>query len=103
MSGQILTAVTATVEANREEELRIGFRNVVARPLPEGLVRTELLQGQNGCWRIQTLWRDRAALEAVRASTEPPVALKLFESVGADHSHEVFTVESAHHSDAAAT
>jgi heme-degrading monooxygenase HmoA len=97
MSGQILTAVTATVDANRESELTSGFRKLTAAPMPDGLIRTELLRGQNGSWRIQTLWRDRAALEAVRASPEPPAALELFRSVGADHSHEVFSVEHAHH------
>jgi heme-degrading monooxygenase HmoA len=87
----------ATVEADREAELTTGFRNLMARPLPEGLIRTELLRGQHRNWRIQTLWRDRSALEAMRTSPEPPAALELFRSVGADHSHEVFSVEHARH------
>jgi hypothetical protein len=96
MSGQILTIVTATVDVDRESDLTAGFRKLTAGPMPDGLIRTELLRGQNGSWRIQTLWRDRAALEAVRASPEPPAALELFRDVGADHSHEVFWVEHAH-------
>lgn len=103
MPEQILTIVTATVAAHRETELTAGFRDINTRPLPEGLIRTELLRGQNGNWRIQSLWRDRAALEAVRASTEPPAALELFRNVGADHSHEVFSVEYARHSGTADT
>ncbi len=43
-------------------------------------------------WRIQSLWRDRATLLAARAAGERPPALVLFERVGAQHTHEVFTV-----------
>jgi hypothetical protein len=96
--GEILTSVTATVDADREAELTSGFRNLVARPMPEGLLRTELLRGKDQSWRIETLWRDRAALEAVRAGGERPAALELFQRVGAEHSHEVFFLEYAHHS-----
>ena len=99
MAGEILTSVSVIVDANREAELTAGFRNLIARPLPDGLLRTELLRGQNGSWRIQTLWRDRAAVEAVRTGPEPPAALELFRSVGAQHSHEVFFVEYARHAD----
>jgi hypothetical protein len=103
MSGQILTAVTATVDASRESDLTTGFRKLTTGPMPDGLIRTELLRGQNGSWRIQTLWRDGAALEAVRASPEPPAALALFRDVGADHSHEVLFVEYTHHPGTAGT
>ena len=96
MPGQILTIVTATVDANRETELTTGFRELMTSSLPEGLIRTELLRGQNGTWRIQSLWRDRAALVAVRTKAEHPAALELFRSVGAGHSHEVFSVEYTH-------
>jgi hypothetical protein len=43
-------------------------------------------------WRVETLWRDRAALESVRTSGEPPAALELFRRVGADHAHDVYFV-----------
>lgn len=92
MPEQLLTIVTATVDAHHEMELTSGFREITNRGLPDGLIRTELLRGQNGTRRIQSLWRDRAALEAVRTSPEPPAALELFRRVGADHSHEVFSV-----------
>jgi hypothetical protein len=103
MSGEILTSVTAWVDADREEELITGFRNLLARPVPDGLLRTELLRGQNRIWRIETLWRDRAALEAVRTGPEPPAALEMFRTVGADISHEVFSVEYAHGAETYAT
>ncbi|HEX5772137.1 MAG TPA: antibiotic biosynthesis monooxygenase [Nocardioidaceae bacterium] len=96
MSGAVLTIVNARVDPAHEAELVTGFENLTATSLPDGLMRTELLRGQNGSWRIETLWRDRAALEAVRTGPEPPAATELFRRLGADHSHEVFVVESAH-------
>jgi hypothetical protein len=91
-----LTVVSATVSPERESELTEGFRRLAAARRPEGLLRTELLRGQNGTWRIQTLWRDRAVLEALRTSGKPPAALELFRSVGADHTHEFFFVEQSY-------
>jgi hypothetical protein len=96
MSAQILTEVSATVDANREIQLVEGFREITAGGTPAGLVRTELLRGQDGQWRVQTLWRDRPALEAMRARPEPPAALRLFRSVGAEPSLRVYEVEDRH-------
>jgi quinol monooxygenase YgiN len=90
----ILITVSATVDPAREQELLDGFRKLMAE-LPEGLLRTELLRGQDGGWRIASLWRDRAALMAARESGQRPAALALFERVGAEHSHDVFTVEAS--------
>jgi len=94
---QVLTAVTAIVAPERETELTEGFRALTAGPTPDGLLRSELLRGQQGVWRIQSVWRDREALEAMRSSGDRPSALSLFEQVGAEHSHEVFWVEHAYH------
>jgi hypothetical protein len=93
MSGQILTEVSATVDASRETELVEGFREITSGRTPGGLIRTELLRGQDGRWRIQTLWRDRATLDAMRSGAEPPAAPRLFSSVGAEPSLQVYEVE----------
>ena len=93
MTGQILTEVLATVDADREAELLAGFEELIAGPLPDGLLRTELLRGGNQEWRVQTLWRDRAALDAMRAGAEPPAAPRLFRGVGAEPSLRVYAVE----------
>ena len=54
-------------------------------PAARGAVGTELLSGPDGRWCIQTLWRDRAALDAMRAAApEGPAAPRLFRAVGAD-------------------
>ena len=91
MDEQILTSVSAKVDPSRDGELVDGFR-VLMDGRPDGLVRSELLRGQDGTWRIQSLWRDRAALKAARQAGERPAALVLFERLGAEHAHEVFTV-----------
>jgi hypothetical protein len=89
---QILTSVSAEVDLSSNSELVDGFSALVGGALPDGLVRTELLRGQDGTWRIQSLWRDRAALMAAREAGERPAALVLFERMGAQHAHEVSTV-----------
>ena len=79
--GPVLTEVRATVDSSRHEELVAGFEALLAGARPDGLLRTELLHTE-GEWRIQTLWRDREALAAMRSSTEEPAAPRLFRSVG---------------------
>jgi quinol monooxygenase YgiN len=92
MTAQIMTEVSATVDADREAELVTAFREMAAGGTPDGLLRTELLRGPSGQWRIQTLWRDRAALDSMRAGPEPPVAPRLFSQVGAEPSFQVYGV-----------
>jgi heme-degrading monooxygenase HmoA len=92
MAGQILTDVSATVDADREAELVAGFRQMTAGGTPDGLVRTVLLSGPERQWRVQTLWRDRAALDAMRAGPEPPAAPRLFSQVGAEPSLQIYEV-----------
>lgn len=93
MSRPVLTEVSAEVEPDRENELVAGFRELLEGPVPDGLLRTELLRGSDGSWRIQTLWRDRAALDAMRASPEPPAAPALFTQVGGKPSLTILEVE----------
>jgi hypothetical protein len=91
-----MTTVDAKVPADREQELLDGYREMNAGDKPEGLLRSELLRGQDGVWRIQTTWRDKESLMALRKSGKPPAALALLDRLGAEHSHAVFTVEQSH-------
>lgn len=89
---QIVTVVDAVVPVDREQDLIDGFA-ALASNTPDGVVRSQLLRGQEGRWRIQSTWRDRESLMAVRESGDRPAALQLLESIGAEHTHDVFTVE----------
>ncbi len=97
MSAEIVTVVDATVDADREQDLVAGYRQMTQGPIPDGLLRSELLRGQGGRWRIQTTWRDRDSLMAMRRGGRAPAALELFDAVGAEHSHGVFEVEESYH------
>ncbi|HLO36171.1 MAG TPA: antibiotic biosynthesis monooxygenase [Candidatus Deferrimicrobium sp.] len=96
MTVGVLTEVGASVAPDREIELLTGFRELIRQPTPDGLLRTELLRGADGRWRIQTLWRDRAALDAMRAASEPPAAPRLFRSVGAEPTLVILEVLADH-------
>ena len=91
MSGPpVVTTVDAVVPPEKEAELVAGFAALSPR---EGLVRSELLRGQEGRWRISTTWRDLDELRAQRAAGTPPAALQLLDRLGVQHTHAVFTVE----------
>ena len=91
---RILTCVALIVPEDRDDEVLPAYRALTADgPRPEGLLRSELLRGQGGRWLIQSLWRDREAIMAARTAGAKPAALLLAEQVGAEHSHDVLTVE----------
>ncbi len=96
MADNVVTAVDAVVPVEREAELLDGFRELLGSDRPEGLVRSELLRGQEGRWRIQTTWKDRESVIALRAAGRPPAAQMLLDSVGATYTHDVFSVEASH-------
>ena len=84
MTERVLTEVAANVPIDRAAEVLAEFRVLLEKPLPDGLLRTQLLEGAEGAWRIQSLWRERAALEAMRSRPEPPAAPTLFRNLGAE-------------------
>jgi hypothetical protein len=93
MGTQVITVVDAVVDADREADLLAGYRSMSRDERPDGLVRSQLLRGRDGAWRIQTTWRDLDAIIAVRRSGVRPAALDLFERLGAETTHGFFTVE----------
>jgi len=97
MGPEVVTVVDAMVDREREQDLIDGYRQMKQAPKPDGFVRSELLRGQEGRWRIQTTWRDRDALIALRKSGAAPAALELLDRVGAEHSHGVLSVEESFH------
>jgi quinol monooxygenase YgiN len=80
----ILTIVTADVDENRAQELVVAYKEMLDEGLPDGLLETRLLGDGQGHWAIHSLWRDRAALDAMRAAPEPPAAPRLFRRFSAE-------------------
>ncbi|NUR15512.1 MAG: hypothetical protein HOQ13_04285 [Dermatophilaceae bacterium] len=78
----ILTIVSAEVDEGRAGDLVDGFETLLAGGLPDGLLETRLLGDGQGRWAIHSLWRDRAALDAMRASGEPaaPALFRRFQA-----------------------
>jgi hypothetical protein len=93
--ARVVTAVDATVDPSREAELIAGFQSMIDEPTPDGLLRSELLRGQDGAWRIQTTWRDFDSLMALRRRGARHAAVELLDRVEAEHTHAWFTVEKA--------
>jgi hypothetical protein len=90
--GTVLTIVSAVVASERADEVVPAFERLLGTEWPDGLERTELLAGPDGRWQIQSLWRDREALAAMRASGEPPAAPALFAALGAEPNLQVYDV-----------
>ena len=93
MRTPIVTIVDAQLDPAHDAALLAGFAQLTASAWPDGLLRTELLRGQNGAWRVQSTWRDKETVIALRMAGVKPAALALFESLGATHTHAVFSVE----------
>ena len=93
MSTHVITVVDATIDPARETDLLAGFRALNEGERPAGLLRSQLLRGQDGAWRIETTWDSMEALMELRRAGRPPAALALLEGLGAEHTHAWFTVE----------
>jgi hypothetical protein len=52
MSGEIMTEVSAIIPAERADDVPAAFAELTQRPLPDGLLRTELLAGCEGEWKM---------------------------------------------------
>ena len=88
----VVTVVSAEVPQSRGAELVAAYEDLLAGGLTEGLLETQLLGDGQGHWAIQSRWRDRAALDAMRAAPDPPAAPALFRRFGGDPTLVVMAV-----------
>jgi len=91
-----MTEVGAIVATKRADEVPAAFTEFTQRPLPEGLLRTELLAGPDGEWKVHSLWPDQAALDAMRAGAEPPAAPALYRRLGAEPVLRIYHLRARH-------
>jgi heme-degrading monooxygenase HmoA len=96
MVGRVLTVVSAAVNPEQEEHLAMAYQAVLDADVPDGILASALLRGDGNQWQIITLWRDRAALDAMsahmRVNPELPAAPRVFREVGAEPTLAVFDV-----------
>jgi len=89
---QIVTTVSARIAEEQAEGLVDAYAAMSDSELPDGLIGSLLLRGADGLWQISTTWRDRAALDAMRATGETPTAIRLFTEAGGEPAVAVFEV-----------
>jgi hypothetical protein len=87
-----VTMVEAAVEPAREDDLRSAWDELAVDP-PAGFIESLLLRAEDGPWRIVTVGESKDAVMAMRASGEPPPALRMFERASAAPTVSMWTVE----------
>jgi hypothetical protein len=89
----VLTVLEARVPAERAETLRKGYESLAKRALPPGLVSSRLIRASTDAelWRLETVWQDRRALEAMRGQGTP-AGLLLFREAGVEPTVALFEV-----------
>ncbi|WP_063774157.1 antibiotic biosynthesis monooxygenase [Streptacidiphilus rugosus] len=92
MINWVLVEANLSLPAEHEAKLIAAYHRLVAQPHPDGLLQTELLRGQDGHWRVQTLWRDRTSMEAMRASPMGSTAPRLFHDLDIESTFDIFDV-----------
>jgi len=89
----VMTVLRARVAPDRVEDLERVYREGVAK-LPPDIVETFLVRDSHdpSLFCIITLWVSAEALARMRASTEKPRGIQMFEAAGAKPDIEIFDV-----------
>ncbi len=93
MANMVLTVLEAKVAPDKASALQDAYQEGIAQ-LDTGIVQTFLVQASRepDSWRILTLWENRAALDAMRASGETPRGVLMFRAAGAESTLTIFDV-----------
>ena len=86
-------ALLVSVNADKWAVLEAAYRAALQEHTP-GLVQTFFLHSsaKAACWQIATVWKDRAALNAMRHSGETPQGVLIFLAAGAEPTLTIFDV-----------
>jgi quinol monooxygenase YgiN len=89
----VMTVLEARVPAARLSDVERVFREGMS-PLPADIVESYLVRDTKdpSSFRLTTVWRSMAALQAMRQSGVKPKGVQMFEAVGATPSLSVFEV-----------
>jgi quinol monooxygenase YgiN len=91
--SMVMTILESHVAPEKQPALLAAFESATAQ-LDAGIEQTFLARSNADptLWRIMTVWRDREALDAMRASGETPRGVLIFREAGAEPSLTVFTI-----------
>ena len=89
----VMTILEAHVTPDHWAELEQAYRQALQQHEP-GLVRTFLAHSKReyDLWRILTVWRSQAALDAMRNSGDRPRGVLIFRQAGAEPMLSVFEI-----------
>ena len=94
MTAIVVTMVEGEVDPARVPDLLGAFPAESADDLPEFILGTMLVRGSDSdVWRVVTLWRSMADLEAYVQSVETPGAKAAFRAAGVEPSVTVWNAE----------
>jgi hypothetical protein len=94
MAKRVVTLVNAVVDAAREVELVEGYRRMVDGDRPDGLLRSELLRGQEGGLAHPDDLAGHGRAHGGPEVGQPACRLELLNGIGAQRvSHDWYSVE----------
>ncbi len=81
----VMTVLEAHVAEGKWDALKDAYTHGIQK-LDAGIVQTFLVcdTRDRALWRIMTVWQDRAALDAMRASGQTPAGVLMFRAAGAE-------------------
>ncbi len=91
---KVMTILESHVAPDKQPALQTAFASAINQ-LEPGLEETFLVRSNTDrtLWRIMTVWRDREALDAMRATGKTPTGILIFREAGAEPSLTVFVIE----------
>ncbi len=89
----VITVLEARVPEDRIGDVEAVFRQGIVN-LPPEIAETYLVKdtSDSTLYRLNTVWRSRQALDAMRASGVKPKGVQMFEAVGANPTLSIFEV-----------
>jgi heme-degrading monooxygenase HmoA len=89
----VLSFVSASVSADRRDEVIRPYTDAVAGDLGAGVRQTFLLVGEDDTLAIATVWNSREDLDSYIASVDEPLARRLLREAGGEPQVRFFDIQ----------
>jgi heme-degrading monooxygenase HmoA len=89
----VLSFVSASVAADRRDEVIRPYTDAVAGDLGVGVRQTFLLRGEDDTMAIATVWNSREDLNSYIASVDEPLARRLLREAGGEPQVRFFDIQ----------